>query len=452
MSIRVAYGNVIAHTIDGGDEYDFTPLEDRISAVVALIRSMGDMFLAVECAADPADYILSHLKDVDPDWAVRKNEHAKACFYRPSVFSYLSSNVVDLAGDTRMIDYRFVVDATGFIFDALLTHLKVGPDNGAARLAGAETIAAYAAGLTNCFLAGDFNSYDTAPGSPKDALTSGAGLAGLQVRTDPVNGGIDSLDGDPTGHWIDDIMTRSSDLVSGAAMVAAGAASDHWGWLKCVVEFGAGSGDGDGVAEGDANVSELVEIRRTGDMLHLIDARGRETIAVPHGPLRWLVTGDRASVDPDPPTDPADPGDTTTAAKLVAWHKARLGRFHYSQGAGRLNPDSSGVTDCSGLQYACYKSVMGINIGTNSRDQANNAHGGTVVTTVRADILAGTGLQKGDLIFYAHPSEDWSHVEMYMGDLKVIGISNVRQDGPRIQALSLQVNYFTGKLKVLRYV
>lgn len=219
------------------------------------------------------------------------------------------------------------------------------------------------------------------------------------------------------------------------------------------------------IPEGDAQGTYLNIIRRTGNNLHLIDSLGNETVCVPNGRGFWIPinsdafivpgTGadpDGPETDPDPSVDPDNPSDTTVQAKLIAWHKKRLGKFHYSQSSGRLNPDKYGHTDCSGLQYACYKSVTGKNVGTNSRDQANNAHGGHTVTTSRSDILHGRGMQKGDLIFYSHPGQNWSHVEMYMGGQKVIGISNVHQDGSRIQPLSLQVNYFRGRLKVKRYV
>lgn len=217
-------------------------------------------------------------------------------------------------------------------------------------------------------------------------------------------------------------------------------------------------------SESDAQGVSLAYIRRTGNNFHLVDSSGQEYVCVPNGTGIWVVPDYSFTVpgsgqddpgvdpDPDPGTDPDDPGDVSVQSKLIAWHKKYLGRFHYSQNlSGRLNPVKSGYTDCSGLQYACYKAVMGINVGTNSRDQANNAHGGRTITTSRSEILHGTGMQKGDLIFYAHPGETWSHVEMYMGSQKVIGISNTREDGPRTQPLSLQVNYFKGKLKVKRY-
>lgn len=448
LPIRFAYANLVAHTIDGNDSYDYIPLEDRIDDVVSIMLSMGDIILAVECEDAPADYIVSHMKATgDTDWAVRKSEHAKACFYRPSLYSYVSVNILDLAADTRMIDYYMVQDATQYKFHAMVCHLKVGADEQAARVSAAKEIAAYAKSMPNCILAGDFNDADnTSTAHAKGILNATAGLVSLQIRG-AVNSDRDSWDGDYTGKWIDDLLTKTTQSVTDAAMVPTNGASDHWGWIKATVDM-----DGVPLADGDTAGTYTSRITYSGNNLHIFDAQGKVTICTPAGPETWIPKHREATYDPEAPGDPDDPDDTTTQAKLVAWHKARLGDFHYSQGTGRLDPVHSGVTDCSGLQYACYKAVMGINIGTNSRDQADNPHGGTVVTTTRSAILAGTGMQKGDLIFYAHPDQNWSHVEMYIGGSQVVGISNTREDGPRIQALSLQVNYFKGKLKVLRYV
>jgi len=432
MSINVGYGNAKAHYLDNRE--GFTALTARIDDFVSLVTGNCDLFLAVEVGNSSADYILEHLQAVDADWDMVQTANTRTCFFRPSLYTIISSVVIVLtAGDKRLTDYTVKVNATGEIVHALLTHLLVGSGEAATRKAEATQIANYAKNIPNCFLAGDFNEYSTSADSAKGVLNSIAGFVPLQSFS-PTNAALDSWDGSSSGQWIDDILTKPGSSVSGAAMFPTGGASDHWGWLKADITVS-------DVAEGDSNGTSLAYIRRTGDCLHLIDVMGHETIAVPSGPQRW-VPRDRVTA--------ANPVLSTDTADLIAWHMARLGQFHYSQGTGRLDPDSSGVTDCSGLQYSCYKAVRGINIGKDSRAQADGPLG-TTITTTRSEILAGTGMLPGDLIFYAKSGETWSHVEMYMGGSQVIGISNVRTDGPRIQALSLQVNYFTGKLKVLRY-
>ena len=436
MSIRVLCGNVLAHYMD---DTEGTPLPDRIATIVALIRTHGDIFLASEVNPAPGQYILDHLQAVDADWDYVQGEKSNALFYRPSMYQWVGLNNFALASDKRLNDFTMIDIVSGQQFHAMVTHLIV--DSASGRKTEATQIAAYARQFDNAFLGGDFNEYGTAPDSVKGILAARADLHSIQPGA--VNADKDSWDGGSTGQWIDDILVKSSTGVSGAALVPTSGGSDHWGWVKAELAVSA--------AAGDLNGTYVTSVRRTGDSLHLIDANGDETVCVPAGPNLWVPTTSAATHDPGSPGDPDTPGDTGTQSRLIGWHKARLGDFDYSQSSGRLNPDASGHTDCSGLQYACYKSVMGINIGTNSRDQADGNHGGTTITTTRSAILAGTGMQRGDLIFYAHPGETWSHVEMYYGGSQVIGISNPHEDGPRIQPLSLQVNYFQGSLKVKRY-
>lgn len=437
MAIRVFSGNVLAHYMDTTDAA--VALPDRIDTVVGLINTHGDIFLASEVNPTPGAYILEHLQGLDPDWDYIQGEKSNACFYRPSMYDPQGLTNYALDNDKRLNDFYFQDIASGQKFHAMVTHLIV--DSASGRVAEAKQISSYARQFNNAFLAGDFNDYGTGSADPKGIMASLADLHSIQPGA--VNSDRNSWDGGGAGHWIDDILVKSSTGVYGAEMVPTDGASDHWGWIKATLSVSS--------AAGDLNGTYLTSIRRSGDELYLIDAQGRETIGVAAGPNLWVPRLSTASYDPGSPGDPDTPGDTSVQSRLIAWHKARLGEFDYSQGSGRLNPDLSGRTDCSGLQYACFKAVMGINVGTNSRDQADGSHGGFVVTTSRSEILDASILQRGDLIFYAHPSANWSHVEMYYGDHKVIGISNPREDGPRVQPLSLQVNYFQGKLKVKRY-
>lgn len=66
-------------------------------------------------------------------------------------------------------------------------------------------------------------------------------------------------------------------------------------------------------------------------------------------------------------------GDTGSeaGAKVIAWAAARVGKYAYSQAlGGRLDPESSGYTDCSGLWWRAYQDVTGKNVGRNTGEQA----------------------------------------------------------------------------------
>lgn len=114
------------------------------------------------------------------------------------------------------------------------------------------------------------------------------------------------------------------------------------------------------------------------------------------------------------------PGTSETRQKLVYWMASRENKFRYSNGAGRLDPDRSGVGDCSSTCRRAYLDVCGIDIGGNTVAQSANGHGVFVINwnTARSISAQQLALMKpGDLVFY-----DWGsgragvdHVEMYAG-------------------------------------
>jgi len=99
-----------------------------------------------------------------------------------------------------------------------------------------------------------------------------------------------------------------------------------------------------------------------------------------------------------------DPGTPQTGpanelqAKVIKWMTDRLGKLKYSQGAGRMNSDSSGVGDCSSTVAQAYKTI-GINIGTWTGDQENR---GTKIwdSVERGSKPDPSIIRPGDLIYY----------------------------------------------------
>lgn len=114
------------------------------------------------------------------------------------------------------------------------------------------------------------------------------------------------------------------------------------------------------------------------------------------------------------------PGTSETRQKLVYWMASRENKFRYSNGAGRLDPDRSGVGDCSSTCRRAYLDVCGIDIGGNTVAQSANSHGVFVINWNTAKSISAQQLalmKPGDLVFY-----DWGsgrvgvdHVEMYAG-------------------------------------
>ena len=129
---------------------------------------------------------------------------------------------------------------------------------------------------------------------------------------------------------------------------------------------------------------------------------------------------------PPPPSSDAD----ARRARVVKWMRDRIGKFDYLQGPGRLTPDKSGKSDCSGVVYAAYNSI-GINIGSGStRSQVNN---GTKVYSANGRVTQATvnAMLPGDLIYMALAGGTRiTHVEMYCGGGKIIGHGGVPRMGP----------------------
>lgn len=208
-----------------------------------------------------------------------------------------------------------------------------------------------------------------------------------------------------------------------------------------------GDAGGDGLTRLAASLSS---IRVVGDELHLALREGRTLICPPLGQGSWLVprapdTG--APVVPLPPNpDPGVPPSEGVAAQraaLVAFLTDRVGRYRYSQGASRLDPEANLYTDCSGLVYFAYQQVVGINIGTYTGNQYTQ---GTLVTEGSGTVDESL-LRPGDLIFYNWPGGRTTvdHVEMYIGGSQTCGHGGPGA-GPTIKPLSggigRALNYF----------
>ena len=117
------------------------------------------------------------------------------------------------------------------------------------------------------------------------------------------------------------------------------------------------------------------------------------TTAIPLPPPPPPITGG----DTTPPTTPIPPPNTGINDAVVTKMHSYLGTLKYSQAAGRLNPDTSGYSDCSALIWFCFKRVRGIEVGQWSGAQATR---GTNIYTGAPENAPLASLQKGDLIVW----------------------------------------------------
>lgn len=131
-------------------------------------------------------------------------------------------------------------------------------------------------------------------------------------------------------------------------------------------------------------------------------------------------------------------GDGSAGAKAVEWMKSRIMKFAYRQAPGRLDPDRSGFTDCSGSIYRAYMDTSGINPGTWTGDQYNR---GTAVIPRGSGTMSAAQqsmLKPGDMIVISwgggYPHTD--HVEMFVGPGQTIGHGGPNR-GPHINSIGM---------------
>ena len=213
---------------------------------------------------------------------------------------------------------------------------------------------------------------------------------------------------------------------------------------------------------GDAPVSGVVQntqtdmsyIKRVGSNMHIIFKDGHQIICPPYGNNTWPIPGDTTQETPVPTgtgitSDPTPPPGDNPGAKALAWMLANQEQWDYGQGAGRDNPFVSGYTDCSACVRLAFLKTGGPDIGGYTTPQSQY---GTLITTDRETIRAGTGLLPGDLIFYRNyvrAGFPYNHVEMYTGDAEkhTIGQVGSTAPGPSIHIMNRYLDW--GSLAVM---
>lgn len=102
-------------------------------------------------------------------------------------------------------------------------------------------------------------------------------------------------------------------------------------------------------------------------------------------------------------------------------YRSWLDRFAYSQGAGRLDPISSGYGDCSSTVWFAYQQVAGIDVGTWTGAMAGK--GTKIASGYSDDNLPIEDMEPADLvlIMWNGWNGSFDHVELYMGNNELWG-------------------------------
>lgn len=159
-------------------------------------------------------------------------------------------------------------------------------------------------------------------------------------------------------------------------------------------------------------------IRQDGDGLFLYDG-GKVRFFRKSTAQNWIEsTKEGKPISGGQTGEPSSPGGGSS--KPVDWVKARLGKFAYSRRGGRLDPDQTGFTDCSGLWWRAYTDTLGINVGTWTGDMAGR---GTRIAFSDNDDTqtAVSRVKSGDLLLLAWNSRNpqYDHVCGFTTDGKV---------------------------------
>jgi cell wall-associated NlpC family hydrolase len=207
-------------------------------------------------------------------------------------------------------------------------------------------------------------------------------------------------------------------------------------------------GDSDDAPEGGGDPSpptassNLRYLSVEGDAIHLHRRDGSTVVAVPSTTGRYTFTRDASvgapgTARPGEPGGgtgnprPGAPGGTQAQQELVQWMLDREGKFGYSQGPQRNDPDRTGVADCSSVVRQAYKDVMGIDIGYYTGDQWTN--GRRIQSGRKGQYPNPSLLQPGDLMYSL---TGWSgrstvdHVDMIIDGEWLIGHTGNPPMGP----------------------
>jgi cell wall-associated NlpC family hydrolase len=130
----------------------------------------------------------------------------------------------------------------------------------------------------------------------------------------------------------------------------------------------------------------------------------------------WTNSGTAGTPISGGQTDSGSDTSSDAGAKIVAWVAARVGKYAYSQGPGRLDPEASGYTDCSALWWRAYQDVTGINVGRWTGEQAGL---GTRIAVSGTDTpaIAVAKSKPGDLLLltWSGHNLNYDHVEGMTG-------------------------------------
>lgn len=174
----------------------------------------------------------------------------------------------------------------------------------------------------------------------------------------------------------------------------------------------------------DTEASKLGYIIQNGDTLILYgkDEYAKGVIFYPASGQTW-INGYNANGTGIGGGNEGGGSQTGSAAQnaICDLYRSWLDKFAYSQGAGRLDPISSGYGDCSSTVWFAYQQVAGIDVGTWTGAMAGK--GTKIASGYSGDNLPIEDMEPADLvlIMWNGWNGSFDHVELYMGNNELWG-------------------------------
>lgn len=206
-----------------------------------------------------------------------------------------------------------------------------------------------------------------------------------------------------------------------------------------------GQNPGDGGSIFDQVQTGISHLEAVGSQIVIHLADGSSVFALPATGNSYTVGASFSGVEVPPATPTPDestgtPNPNATGQEIVDFMVARTGAYGYSQGPGRLTPETSGVTDCSALTRYAYLSVTGVDIGTYTDAQVTSNTTRLISEGGGGDSPNESDMQIGDLVlsrrYGTAANRIASHVEIYMGGGQIIGHGGVPYMGPVVKPLA----------------
>lgn len=189
------------------------------------------------------------------------------------------------------------------------------------------------------------------------------------------------------------------------------------------------SGDVDNTPGGnepgiDTEASKLGYIIQNGDTLILYgrDEYAKGVIFYPASGQVWINGYNANGTDIGGGNEGGGSESGSEAQNAICeLYRSWLDRFAYSQGAGRLDPISSGYGDCSSTVWFAYQQVAGIDVGTWTGAMAGK--GTKIASGYSGDNLPIEDMEPADLvlIMWNGWNSSFDHVELYMGNNELWG-------------------------------